>query len=131
MRYGFDREMLSHIAAGRGPRSAPRASARSRGATTASAKPAGSSAIMASRSWTRYMPSAAIEVRTVGTPSDILWFTLPFTPAPYRIGATETRARSKIGLTSGTRAEDLDGRSREFEDLGGGVRAHHTEYRFR
>ena len=62
----------------------------------------GSWVIMALCSSSRYMPSAASEVTTEGTPRAMLWFTLPFTPATKRSGAARTRARSKIGRTSGT-----------------------------
>ncbi len=77
------------------------------------------------------MPSAAIEVMTVGTPRAILWLTLPLTPAPKRMGATEIRACPKIGLTSGTYAQDLNSWRGELENFRSWIRADNLKHGLR
>ena len=80
---GIDREMFLEVVPSAGGHSLPECGVVQR-RTTASAKLSGRSAIIALSSWARYIPSAAIEVTTVGTPSDMLWLTFPLTPAPNR-----------------------------------------------
>jgi hypothetical protein len=48
------------------------------------------------------MPSTATGVATQGTPAARLDTTLPFTPAPYRSGATVSRRDSNQGAASAT-----------------------------
>ena len=110
------------------PRRAATGPARSRDARRRRQNFAQSSAIIAFRPWVKYMPSAAIDVTTVGTPSDMLWFTLPLTPAPKRRGATATRAQSKIGLDVRHEAEDVDARRAESLDFRRRLVADHLKH---
>ena len=68
-------------------------------ATAASTSAPGSSA---TTRWLPTMPSAPTDVVTTGTPLARAWPILPFTPAPKRSGARNTRARPSTGSRSGS-----------------------------